>query len=65
MSNITVDKTKCVGCGACVAIAGDNFDFDDDGLSNVINDEVTEAALDAAESCPFSAITIEQNEKEA
>ena len=29
MSNITVDKTKCVGCGACVAIAGENFDFDE------------------------------------
>ena len=64
MSNITVDKTKCVGCGACVAIAGNNFDFDEGGLSSVINDEVTEATVDAAESCPFSAIKIENQETE-
>ena len=60
MCNIKVDQTKCVGCGACVAIAPNNFDFDDEGLSKVISSEVTEEVRDAVESSPFSAISIEE-----
>lgn len=56
---LKVDQEKCIGCGACVAIAPENFDFDDEGLSKVINDEVTEKAKSAEEACPVYAISIE------
>ncbi len=58
MEKVKVDNTKCIGCGACVAIAPETFDFDDDGLSKVINETVTEDAKSASESCPVEAITI-------
>ncbi len=63
MSKVTVDKNKCVGCGACVSIAPDNFDFDNEGISTVINEEVTEEAKDAEEACPVLAIDIVGEEK--
>lgn len=56
---LKVDQEKCIGCGACVAIAPENFDFDDEGLSKVINDEVTEKAKSAEEACPVYAISID------
>ena len=59
MEKVKVDNTKCIGCGACVAIAPETFDFDDDGLSKVINDAATEDARSACESCPVEAIAIE------
>ena len=63
MEKVKVDNTKCIGCGACVAIAPETFDFDDDGLSKVINDAVTEDAKSASESCPVEAITVENTEE--
>jgi len=65
MSKVKLDQSKCVGCGACVSIAGNNFAFDDgDFISKVINDEVTDEAIAASESCPVYAITIEEDEEE-
>ncbi len=58
MKNIEVNKNLCIGCGACVAICPQNFDFDDDGLSTVINDTVTKEAIEASEVCPVYAIKI-------
>lgn len=67
MKNIEVDKNLCIGCGACVAICPQNFDFDEDGLSTVINDTVTKEAVEASEVCPVYAIkintAIEKDEK--
>lgn len=60
MKKVVVDKDKCIGCGACVGIASDTFDFDDDGLSKVIDSNVTDEAKDACESCPTDAISIEE-----
>jgi len=72
---VKVDNSKCIGCGACVSIAPNNFDFDDDGLSKVINEVATDEARSACEACPVEAITLSEvvdvdykevdNEKEA
>ena len=57
---VNVNKDQCIGCGACAAICSTVFEIDDDGLSKVIVDEVSEedvdSAKDAIDSCPTSAI---------
>lgn len=55
---------RCIGCGACVAITdGEIFDFNDDGLAEAINEEVSEDKKelieDAANGCPTGAIETE------
>ena len=57
---VKINKDKCIGCGACTAIAPEIFDFDDDGLAKVIKDEVNEDVKMAAESCPTEAIEIKE-----
>lgn len=63
MKKVCVDESKCIGCGACVAIAPENFDFNEEGYSTVINDNTNEKVQDALEACPVFAITIEDNDK--
>jgi len=64
MKKVKLDQSKCIGCGACVAIAQENFAFEEeDNISKVINDEVTEEAKSAADCCPVEAITIEESEE--
>lgn len=58
MKKLEVNKELCIGCGACVAIDSNHFDFDEDGLSEVINNEdiESEECLNAMSSCPTNAI---------
>jgi ferredoxin len=57
---LTVDKEKCIGCGACVGTCSDVFEFGDDGLAKVrveeVEEEEKECSLTALEGCPTSAI---------
>lgn len=64
----TVVKEKCIACGSCAAAAPDIFDFDGDGLAEVIyngdgNKGVTAIDIeddlnDAVESCPTACIKV-------
>ncbi len=66
MKKIEVNSSTCIGCGACVQIAPDYFKFDDRGLSVPIVEKVMEvdpSVVEAMESCPVSAITIEDIEE--
>lgn len=67
MKKINVIKEQCIGCGACVAIDSEHFDFDDEGRSNVISNENIESAnlTNAIESCPTSAIEMVEGEDSA
>lgn len=58
MEKIFVNEEQCIGCGACVAIDPEHFDFNDNGLSNVISSENLDSAnlTSAIESCPTGAI---------
>ena len=60
MKSVTVDQEECVGCGACVEIAGDVFRLNDDEKAEVYG-KVTEANKDevqeAIDTCPVSAIS--------
>lgn len=60
MAKVEVDKDKCIGCGACTAIAPDVFEFDDDGLAKAVKNEITDDVRTAAEGCPTEAITVEE-----
>lgn len=64
MKKLYVNEEACIGCGACVAIDGAHFDFNDDGLSEVINNENidTEEARNAMSSCPTNAISYIEGE---
>ena len=59
---VKVNKDACIGCGACAAICDNVFEIDDEGLSVVKKEEVSEeekqAVIDSAESCPTGAIEV-------
>lgn len=67
MKQIKVVKERCIGCGACVAIDPNHFEFDDEGKSNVINNENLESEnlINAIESCPTSAIEMTEQDENA
>ena len=64
MKELFVNKEACIGCGACVAIDPEHFDFDDDGLSDVISNKNidTEDVKNALSSCPTNAISYVEKE---
>jgi Ferredoxin len=65
-----VDKDTCIACGACGATAPDIYDYDDEGLAEVIyagdgnhgNTEIPENLYDdlqdAADGCPTDSIKV-------
>lgn len=61
---VSVNPEKCIGCGSCQAICDDVFEIGDEGLAEVINDDIKEFLYDdvkdAAENCPTDAIEIEE-----
>ena len=65
MKKIIVDDEKCIGCGACVAIDSEHFDFNEDGLSEAISQENLESEnlQNAISSCPVNAIKIAEEEE--
>ena len=68
MKKVVINKDKCLGCGMCVGIESDVFDFDDDGLAKVnndnINDDNKENVNDAIDSCPVAAIEVVDEESD-
>lgn len=59
-----VDRDACIGCGLCTTICPQVFEMDDDQIAIVIADPVPtnaeDEAREAEESCPTSAISIEE-----
>lgn len=59
----TIDRSGCIGCGLCPSICPEVFEMADDGLAEVIVDDIPAGvegtAQEAAESCPVSVITVE------
>ena len=66
MKKLYVNEDACIGCGACVSIDPEHFDFNDEGLSNIISNENIESedVVNAIESCPTNAIKYVESEKE-
>jgi ferredoxin len=59
-SNINIDKEKCIGCSACVAVAPKSFQMNEENKAEVIDpigdDETT--IKNAVDSCPMGAIVV-------
>lgn len=64
MEKVKVNKDVCIGCGACQAICEEVYQIGEDGLAEVIVEEVSkeneESAIDALENCPTGAIVEEK-----
>lgn len=60
MNKIIINEDSCIGCGSCIAIDPEHFDFNSDGLAVVINENNDNASetINAIASCPTSAISI-------
>ena len=61
MYKIKQDREKCIGCGSCVAVCGDNWEMDGN-KSKAKKTEVEEIGCNqqAADSCPVGIITVEE-----
>lgn len=59
----TVDYEQCVGCGVCEAECPEVFVMNNEGMADVIVDEIGEDVLEKAKEaqiqCPVEAIVIE------
>jgi len=55
---ISVDKNKCIGCGACTSC--DNFEMDSEGKAKPKQATVNEEGCnkEAADICPVGAIKV-------
>lgn len=57
---VTVDQDLCIACGACIDLCPNIFDWNDEGLSHVLAEEIPseeeDCANEAIESCPTEAI---------
>lgn len=65
-----VEKDTCIACGACGATAPDIYDYDDEGLAEVvyggdnntgnieIPEEMYDDLQDAVDGCPTDSIKI-------
>lgn len=66
MKKIILKTESCIGCGACVAVDPDHFNFSEDGYSEVISQENLESPilLDAIDACPVAIISMEEVSEE-
>jgi ferredoxin len=57
---VEVDKSICIGCGACASACPDCFELGDDGKSHVLTACKDDSCKlgDVAENCPVGAITV-------
>ena len=68
MEKLKVNSDICIGCGLCVSQNEEYFEFNDEGLNKtkkeIVDENDKKDLLNIVESCPVSAIVIE-DEKEA
>lgn len=66
MKKLVVNQDTCIGCGACIQIAEEHFDFSPTGTgtSVAINQEnlENEKVAMAIDTCPVGAISIVEDE---
>jgi ferredoxin len=61
---IQIDRNLCLGCEACTELVPDVLEMEDEIATvtlEVIPEDLEEDAMEAAESCPTGAISIEED----
>lgn len=73
MKKVILDKSKCIGCGACVSVCFKYFELTEEGKSHLKGGKISptnknkkeelkvenlECIQDAIETCPFQAISV-------
>ena len=57
-------NNNCIGCGACMALVPEVFDMNDEGLAEVVVEEIDKSleddVKDASENCPTAAIEVKE-----
>ncbi len=60
-----VSQDDCISCGLCIDMCPEVFQYNEDSKSQAIEGDIPEecqdSAKEACESCPTSAIIIEEN----
>jgi len=56
---IKVNKEKCIGCGACVAVCSKVFELKDNKAIARVKETEESCAKEAADSCPVQAINVD------
>lgn len=56
MPKITINKDLCVSCGLCVGTRPDIFEFDDDGKTTALVEEIDG---ELGFECPVGAISVD------
>ena len=61
---VRVDRDLCLGAGNCIAIAPTVFEFDAERKAIVLDSPSVDddTLMEAAESCPFDAIIVEDDQ---
>lgn len=58
-----IDRSGCIACGLCAETCPEVFEMAEDGLAQVIKEEVPNEveskATEAQDGCPVSVITVE------
>ena len=58
-----LDRSGCISCGLCTETCPEVFKFAEDGIAEVIKEDVPKEyeakAIEAQEGCPVSVITVE------
>ena len=59
-----VIENLCIGCGACQALVPEEFEINDNGvaeaINEIVNEENIESVKDAKDNCPTGAISIKE-----
>lgn len=59
MATVTVDKDKCIGCGACVSTCPASVFEMKDGKAEVVNESACISCHACEGACPVEAIKVE------
>lgn len=62
LKKIVLQTESCIGCGACIGIDAEHFEFSDDGFSVIKSQENLDSPSlsDAIDACPVAIISLEE-----
>jgi len=59
-----VDQDGCISCGLCIDVCPEVFSYNEDGVSEAIDDDIPKECLKRAEEardgCPVSVIDLKE-----